>query len=65
MLSSNSVEKSNLVQSIQLLRQEMIETGLKEGLTSKKTIELSQKLDSFIARYQILLTKSNKTSLIQ
>ncbi|WP_084820235.1 aspartyl-phosphate phosphatase Spo0E family protein [Mesobacillus campisalis] len=55
MLSSNSVEKSNLVQSIQLLRQEMIETGLKEGLTSKKTIELSQKLDRFIAKYQFLI----------
>lgn len=55
MLSSKIVEKSNLIQIIQLLRQEMIETGLKEGLTSKKTIELSQKLDRYITRYQVFM----------
>ena len=55
MLSSKSVEKSNIIQIIELLRQELTETGLKEGLTSKKTIELSQKLDSFITRYQVLM----------
>jgi hypothetical protein len=52
MLSSKSVKKSNLIQIIELLRQEMTETGLKEGLTSKKTIELSQKLDGYITKYQ-------------
>ena len=55
MLSSKIVEKSNLIQIIQLLRQEMIETGLKEGLTSKRTIELSQKLDGYITRYQVYM----------
>ena len=55
MSSKKNVEKCNLIQIIQLLRQEMIETGLKEGLTSKKTIELSQKLDRHITRYQVLM----------
>ncbi|MBT2659216.1 aspartyl-phosphate phosphatase Spo0E family protein [Bacillus sp. ISL-18] len=55
MPSSKCVEKSNLIQMIELLRQELTETGLKEGFTSKKTIELSQKLDSFITRYQGLM----------
>jgi hypothetical protein len=55
MLSSKVVEKSNLIQIIQLLRQEMIETGLKEGLTSSKTIELSQKLDRYLTSYQVFM----------
>ncbi|WP_147534898.1 aspartyl-phosphate phosphatase Spo0E family protein [Bacillus marasmi] len=37
---------------IENLRREMICVGLKEGLTSEKTIEISQKLDRYIANYQ-------------
>jgi hypothetical protein len=55
MLSLKTVEKSNYIQIIELLRQEMIETGLKEGLTSKKTIQLSQKLDRYITKYQVFM----------
>lgn len=53
MLLSNYVEKSHLNRIINTLRNEMIQTGLKEGLSSKKTIALSQRLDEYIARYQI------------
>ena len=55
MLSSEVVEKCNLIKIIELLRQEMIETGIKEGLTSEKTIELSQKLDGYITVYQVFV----------
>lgn len=37
---------------IENLRREMICVGLKEGLSSEKTIEISQKLDIYIANYQ-------------
>lgn len=49
----NNVEKSDLTKIISSLRQEMIQTGLKEGLTSKNTVEISQKLDKYIALYQV------------
>ncbi|MED1469193.1 aspartyl-phosphate phosphatase Spo0E family protein [Bacillus salipaludis] len=54
MLLSSSVEKSHLDRVIDSLRKEMIQTGIKEGLTSKKTIALSQKLDEYIARWILL-----------
>lgn len=37
---------------IETLRQEMIQSGLNEGLTSKRTIEISNKLDDYIVKYQ-------------
>lgn len=45
-------DHSFLVKTIESLRKEMIRIGLQEGLTSEKTIEISQKLDVFIAKYQ-------------
>lgn len=47
-----SADKSELLYTIESLRKEMIRISNKEGLTSEKTIEISQKLDSFITRYQ-------------
>ena len=41
-----------LVKMIESLREEMIRVGLKEGLSSDKTVEISQKLDQYIANYQ-------------
>lgn len=43
---------------IELLRNEMILTGLKEGLCSERTINISQKLDQYITNYQT--QKSNQ-----
>lgn len=47
-----SFEKSELLNTIESLRNEMIRIGNKEGLTSEKTLEISQKLDTFISKYQ-------------
>ncbi|MEH7252870.1 aspartyl-phosphate phosphatase Spo0E family protein [Neobacillus niacini] len=33
------------------LREEMVTTGLSEGLSSEQTIKISQKLDHYIAIY--------------
>ncbi|MGJ7921498.1 aspartyl-phosphate phosphatase Spo0E family protein [Neobacillus sp. LXY-4] len=43
---------SELLGIIESLRKEMIKVGLKEGLSSEKTIEISQRLDRYIAHYQ-------------
>lgn len=45
---------STLEKIIKSLREEMIEIGTKEGLTNKKTILISHKLDLYIAEYQAL-----------
>ena len=43
-----------LIINIQSLREKMIQIGLKEGLQSQNTIELSQKLDNLLNIYQAL-----------
>lgn len=48
-MTEKNLELLNLIES---LRKEMIIVGLKEGLSSDKTIEISQKLDQYIASYQ-------------
>jgi hypothetical protein len=45
-------ERSNLENKIESLRNEMILIGIQEGLTSEKTIMISQKLDIYIAKFQ-------------
>jgi hypothetical protein len=47
-----SSEKSFLENSIESLRKEMIRIGFQEGLTSEKTIRISQELDMLILEYQ-------------
>lgn len=56
------MEKMNLRElenKIEFLRNEMIMIGLKEGLSSEKTISISQKLDCYIAKYQAQKTGPN------
>lgn len=43
-----------LLACIQSLRERMIQIGLSEGLQSKNTIEISQKLDKLLNIYQAL-----------
>lgn len=43
-----------LLNYIQELRSRLIEEGLKEGLSSEKTLLLSQELDEYIYLYQVL-----------
>jgi hypothetical protein len=40
-----------LKNKIEILREEMVMIGLNEGLSSEKTIKVSQKLDHYIAIY--------------
>lgn len=54
---------SFLEKTIKSLRKELIQIGTREGLTSEKTIKISQKLDIFIAEYQYMKIKE-KTSFI-
>ncbi len=53
-LMPGAMNKSDLLNTIESLRQEMIRIGIQEGLSSSKTIELSQKLDIFISKYQMI-----------
>jgi len=48
--------------AISKLRRQMILIGSEEGLTSEETIRVSQKLDTFIIKYQILNDKGIKLS---
>jgi hypothetical protein len=57
-LMSIANELGALMNTINILREEMIQTGFKEGLTSENTILLSQKLDNYIAQYQSMLLKA-------
>ncbi|WP_394237249.1 Spo0E family sporulation regulatory protein-aspartic acid phosphatase [Niallia oryzisoli] len=50
-------EKNDLMNIITTIREEMIRTGMREGLTSTNTITLSQRLDEYIARYQAIMLK--------
>lgn len=45
---------SFLKKIIESLREEMIRLGIQEGLSSEKTIKVSQELDFFISKYQNL-----------
>lgn len=41
-----------LLNNIQILRDRLIHEGMREGLSSEKTILLSQELDEYISLYQ-------------
>lgn len=47
-------ENINLLEVINILQKELIRVGLQEGLTNQKTIALSQRLDAYIAKYQVV-----------
>ncbi|WP_239094165.1 aspartyl-phosphate phosphatase Spo0E family protein [Bacillus sp. B15-48] len=57
LLMSIITEQRTLMTTINLLREEMIQTAIKEGFTSKKTLILSQQLDEYIIQYQSLNTE--------
>lgn len=58
-----TVPEELIAKEIESLRLELIQCGIKEGLTSKRTIELSQTLDKYIIKYQ--LKNSNHRNLFQ
>ncbi|WP_071392934.1 aspartyl-phosphate phosphatase Spo0E family protein [Bacillus tuaregi] len=54
----NHDEKKDLINTIDSIREKMIQAGMQEGLASMRTIALSQTLDEYITKYQaIKLTK--------
>lgn len=53
----NKKNEEDLFHTIESLRKDMILAGMQEGFTSRKTLELSQRLDHYIAKYQKLKTK--------
>jgi hypothetical protein len=48
---------------IELIRGELIYTGMQEGFGSKNTIRISQRLDSYLTIYQRLFSKNRRTFL--
>ncbi|VEF49396.1 Spo0E like sporulation regulatory protein [Bacillus freudenreichii] len=49
----NNKRKQTLLDEINSLRKEMVIYGTTKGLTNKKTIEISQKLDIILNKYQL------------
>ena len=47
-------DKCDIINTIEVLRREMIQIGIKEGLTSERTIKLSQELDQYLLKIQIM-----------
>jgi hypothetical protein len=54
MKKSKMKRKDALLLEIHALRKEMIRTGMAKGLNNKQTIELSQKLDVVLNKYQAI-----------
>lgn len=48
---------------IELIRGELIYTGMQEGFGSQNTIRISQRLDSYLTIYQRLFSKNGRTFL--
>ncbi|MGP7816365.1 Spo0E family sporulation regulatory protein-aspartic acid phosphatase [Niallia sp. 01092] len=48
-------DSDTLLTYINTLRQDLIEVGLDHGLTSRETIQLSQKLDYYLNQYQQII----------
>ncbi|WP_391557047.1 Spo0E family sporulation regulatory protein-aspartic acid phosphatase [Robertmurraya sp.] len=48
---------------IELIRGELIYTGMQEGFGSQNTIRISQRLDSYLTIYQRLFSKNRRTFL--
>ncbi|GIN92439.1 hypothetical protein J6TS1_30450 [Siminovitchia terrae] len=51
--NTNNKRKQTLLDEIYSLRKEMMIYGTTKGLTNKKTIELSQKLDIMLNKYPL------------
>lgn len=57
MMQTKISELRELKHVIESLRLEMINTGISKGFCHKRTIELSQKLDENIFKYQLFRYK--------
>ncbi|QOY35084.1 aspartyl-phosphate phosphatase Spo0E family protein [Anaerobacillus isosaccharinicus] len=55
-MSGNFSRKTNLLNSIERLRAELIQSGIEKGLTHPSTIDLSQQLDILLNEYKEMMT---------
>lgn len=51
-----------LLQKIKSLREQLVQTGMLNGLNHEKTINISQKLDEYIFLYQSFEKNNNEFS---
>jgi hypothetical protein len=56
--------KAALLSHIKQLRENMIQCGMKEGLSNEKTINLSQELDQYIYLYQCIKNRYNELASV-
>ena len=56
-----TVDLNNLVSEIERLRKEMSEVALQKGITSKESLDISQKLDKLLNDYELNKHKKNKS----
>lgn len=57
-LNNRPLMESTLMQQIHTIREQLIDTGVCEGLDHEKTIQLSQKLDKYILLYQSYISRT-------
>jgi len=50
--NKHSLLETDLLHNIKSLKEELIQTGMSQGLDHEKTIHISQKLDQYIFQYQ-------------
>lgn len=53
-LSTITEQTQDLISIIENLREEMIRTSMREGLSSDNTLRLSQTLDEYLVKYQTI-----------
>jgi hypothetical protein len=58
-LNNRPLMESTLMQHIHTIREQLIDTGVCEGLDHEKTIQLSQKLDKYILLYQSYMKQNS------
>ncbi|MGP7817072.1 Spo0E family sporulation regulatory protein-aspartic acid phosphatase [Niallia sp. 01092] len=57
--NGDSDEKmSELLQIIENLKVKLIKTGIDKGLTDPNTLQISEQLDTYIVKYQKLVSKN-------
>ncbi|UII54320.1 aspartyl-phosphate phosphatase Spo0E family protein [Cytobacillus spongiae] len=49
-----------LAEMIQKLRNDLVRIGTSEGLSSPRTIQVSQMLDRYLVKYQLLVQKNRR-----
>ncbi|WP_163583228.1 aspartyl-phosphate phosphatase Spo0E family protein [Gracilibacillus saliphilus] len=54
-MSKSKMDVESLLEQIEIMREELVDIGLRDGLTASSTLEYSQLLDERIKVYQKML----------